>query len=89
MRLYIQALTPNLYRAQLHMLLDRLGVKNHDTGIEGETKALDIPGSTKIIAFGRFIKGKFEVRHSKIDKRWYLIPNLNNPELKLYRRQAS
>ena len=89
MRLYIQAMTPNLYRAQLHLLLNDLGVKDHDTGIEGETKAVDIPGSTSIMAFGRFIKGRFKVRQSKIDNRWYLIPNLNNPELKLYRRQAS
>lgn len=89
MILHIQAMTPNLYRAQLHMFLDDLGIKDQDTGIEGQTNALEIPGATKIMAFGRFIKGKFEVRQSKIDKRWYMIPNLNNPELKLYRRQAS
>lgn len=89
MMLYIHSMTPNLFRAQLHVFLDGLGIKGHNTGMEGETKAIDIPGATKIMAFGNFIKGKFEVRQSKIDKRWYMIPNLNHPELLLYRRQAS
>lgn len=76
MKFVINAMTPNLYRAQLYVFLMEHG-SEQETGHEGQTTIIDVPGSATVVDFAEFLAGRFKVQHKPGQKTVHLIPLLN------------